>query len=295
MQHQSEKVRSTVTAVLVIFALLALFVTPMITKQILPNIIDNQIAKFEKMSASSDPELSKKAPLIKDTPYLVSFFYPMWMALSMFGGVIFLVVAKAFKQGQIWSKGVSLLAFALPSIAGAYMLIPWINFVGFGSGFPLPLVIMMIGLIPYFTILLAEEVDGLTKLVYFLTFMALGIAGAHSFTNGHASFRLQWMLPARPLWPEGTWVLWLSTQFMWLGTISLILAIYFLGIRKQSGWYLAMIGGITVTIANIWTHLVRGTTSDYLVGASLGLLVVIFMLVPFFSKRLIDEPEPAAV
>ena len=293
MQHRSEKVRSTVTVVLVIFALLAIFVTPIITKQILPDIIDNQIAKFEKMSASSDPEMVKKAPLIEDTPYLVSFFYPMWMALTMFGGVIFLVIAKPFQQGQNWSKGVSLLAFAMPSMAGAYMLIPWINFVGFGSGFPLPVVIMLIGLIPYFTILLAEQVDGQTKLVYFLTFMALGVAGAHSFTNGHASFRLQWMHPARPLWPEGTWVLWLSTQFMWLGSIFLILSIYYLGIRKLSGWYLAMIGGITITIANTWTHLVRGTTSDYLVGASLGLLVIIFMLVPFFSKRLIDEPATA--
>ena len=124
-----------------------------------------------------------------------------------------------------------------------------------------------------------------------MTFLALGIAGAHSFTNGHASLRLQWMHPARPLWPEGTWVLWLATQFMWLGTICLLLSIYFIGTRNKTGWYLAMAGGITTAIANIWTHLVRGTTTDYLLGAFLGILVVVFMLIPFFTKRLLDESD----
>jgi len=91
----------------------------------------------------------------------------------------------------------------MPSMAGAYMLIPWINFVGFGNGAPYPIFIALLGLIPYFWILLAENVDGTTKWAYFLVFMALGIAGAHSFTNGHASFRLQWMLPQRRYGRQG--------------------------------------------------------------------------------------------
>jgi hypothetical protein len=291
MQHPSDKVRLTATIVLVVFAFVTIIATPLIVKTILPEIIDNQLIKYEKMSTSGDPELVKKAPLIIDTPYLVSFFYPLWMALAMFGGVTALVIAKPFNRGEVWAKGVALLATAMPSIAGAYMLIPWINFVGFGNGLPYPIFIALFGLIPYFWIVLAEKVDGTTKLAYFLVFMALGIAAAHSFTNGHASFRLQWMLPQRPLWPPTTWVLWLSTQFMWLGTIALLFSIFYTGLRKKAGFYLGLIGGITVTIANFWTHLVRGTTSDYIVGGSLGLAVVVFMMIPAFKKRLFDEQE----
>ena len=291
MQHPSDKVRLTATIVLVVFAFVTIIATPLIVKTILPVVIDGQLAKYEKMSTSDDPEMLKKAPLIIDTPYLVSFFYPLWMALAMFGGVTALVIAKPFKRGEVWAKGVALLAFTMPSIAGAYMLIPWINFVGFGNGLPYPIFIALFGLIPYFWILLAEKVDGTTKLAYFLVFLALGIAAAHSFTNGHASFRMQWMMPQRPLWPPTTWVLWLSTQFMWLGTIALLFSIFYTGLRKKAGFYLGLIGGITVTIANFWTHFVRGTTSDYLVGGSLGLAVVVFLMIPAFKKRLFDEVE----
>lgn len=293
MQHPSDKVRLTATIVLVIFAFVTIIATPLIVKMILPEIIDGQLVKYDKMSTSDDPELVKKAPLIIDTPYLVSFFYPLWMALAMFGGVVSLVIAKPFNRGEVWSKGVALLATSMSAIAGAYMLIPWINFVGFDKGLPYPIFIALFGLIPYFWILLAEKVDGMTKLAYFLVFMALGIAAAHSFTNGHASFRLQWMLPQRPLWPPTTWVLWLSTQFMWLGTVALLFSIFYTGLRKKAGFYLGLIGGITVTIANFWTHLVRGTTSDYIVGGSLGLAVVVFLMIPAFKKRLFDEAEPA--
>jgi hypothetical protein len=289
MQHPSKTVRLVVTIILVVFAVTTIFATPLIVKKILPGIIDSQIARFEKMSASDNPEDVQKAKLIEDTPYLVSFFYPFWMALAMFGGVVAIVIARAFNRGEMWAKGVGLLATAMPSMAGAYMLIPWINFIGFDKGPPLPIFISLFGLIPYFTILLAEKSEIKNKIVYFIVFLILGVTGAHSFTIGHASLRFQWMHPARPLWPDGTWVLWLSTQFLWLGTISLALAIYFLGIRKKAGWYLGLIGGITVMIANYWTHLVRGTTSDYILGGTFGLLIVVCFLLPFFKNQLFDE------
>jgi len=74
MQHPSDKVRLTATIVLVIFAFVTIIATPLIVKMILPEVIDGQLAKYEKMSTSADPEMLKKAPLIIDTPYLVSFF-----------------------------------------------------------------------------------------------------------------------------------------------------------------------------------------------------------------------------
>ncbi len=294
MQNPSPQVRTIVTVVLIVGALLSIIATPLITKSTLPAIIDKQISRFEKLSVSDNPEEVKKSKLIEDTPYLVSFFFPMWMALSVFGGIVALAIAKPFWDGKLWARGLALLAMSMPSMAGAYMLIPWINFVGFEAGFPPAIIISLFGLVPYFTILLAEKGNALHKAAHFITYLLLGVAGAHSFTNGHASFRFQWMHPARPLWPEGTWVLWLSTQVMWLGTLCLIIAIYFLGVRKVQGWYLGLIGGLTIMIANYWTHFVRGTTSDYLLGGTLGLLIVVCLLVPAFKKQLYDEPQAVA-
>ena len=87
--------------------------------------------------------------------------------------------------------------------------------------------------------------------------------------------------------------LWIGTQVMWLGTIALILAVYYLGIRKKADWYLAIIGGITTMFANAWVHLVRGVTTDYILGAAFGLIIVVLLLIPGIKQSLYTEVEAA--
>lgn len=289
----SQRTRLTITVVMIVAALLIIVVEPLLVKQILPPIIKNQQTRYEKMSSSDDPEMKAKAEMIKDTPYLVSFFYPFWMGLGIVGAFAVLVVANAYKRGEKWARGVALLGFAMPSMGGAYMLVPAINFTGFGTYVIYAMIISLLGLIPYFTILLAEKSDLMQKVVNFFVFLFLGVQGAHSFANSHAALRIQWMHPARPAWPEGTWALWLGPQTMWWGTLALILAILFLGMRKKAGWYLALFGGLVTMFTNYWIHLVRGTTSDYLLGGSLGLIIVILTLIPAFKQRLFDKPATA--
>ncbi|MCZ7666976.1 MAG: hypothetical protein M5U34_07005 [Chloroflexi bacterium] len=51
-----------------------------------------------------------------------------------------------------WARGLALLCLAVPAMGGAYMIVPWMNFVGTAEGgFPPAVTIMAIGLIPYFT------------------------------------------------------------------------------------------------------------------------------------------------
>jgi len=284
-----KKTRLIITIVMVVAALITIFAEPLLVKQILPPIIKGQQARYEKMSASDNQEDKAKAEMIKDTPYLVSFFYPLWMALGVFGGIVVLVIARQYYEGKDWARGIALLCFAMPSMGGAYMLVPAINFTGFGTYVIYAMIISLLGLIPYFTIILGEKAALKNKLWAAFAFLILGIQGAHSFANGHAAMRIQWMHPARPTWAPGTWVLWLGTQVMWLGTICIILSIFYLGLRKKVGWYLATIGGATTMFANFWVHLVRGTTSDYILGGSLGLVILILMLVPTIGKTLYDE------
>jgi len=291
LSETPQKTRLIITIVMVVAALITVFAEPLLVKQILPPIIKGQQARYEKMSASDNPEDKAKAELILDTPYLVSFFYPFWMALGVFGSIVVLVIARQYYEGHQWARGLALLCFSMPAMGGAYMLVPAINFTGFGTYVIYAMLIALMGLVPYFAIILGEKNAVKDKVWAAIVFLFLGIQGAHSFANGHASFRIQWMHPARPTWPPGTWVLWLGTQVMWLGTICIILAIYFLGRRKKIGWYLATIGGATTMIANYWVHFVRGTTSDYILGGSLGLVILVLMLVPAIGKSLYDEPE----
>jgi len=288
MSEKPARARLVITIVLLIFAVAILFVEPLLVKQILPQVIANQQMRYEKGIVSEDPAVVLQAKLIEKTPYLVSLFFTVWMGLGVVGAIAFLVIARAYYRGENWARGLALLCFSMPAMGGAYMLVPTINFVGFGTEVVFTMIIALLGLIPYFTIVLAGKAAVGQKILDFFLFLALGVAGAHSFANGHAALRVQWMHPARPAWPEGTWVLWFGPQAMWYGTIALILAILFLGMRKKAGWYLAVFGGAVLVFTNLWIHFVRGTTSDYILGAGLGLIVLILTLVPAFKKRLFD-------
>ncbi len=286
--EKNDRTRLIITIVMIAAALAILFVEPLLVKQVLPQVIAGQQARYEKNIVSTDPAVQTQAKLIEDAPYLVSLFFPIWMGLGVAAAFVVLVIARAYYRGEKWARGVALLCFAFPAMGGAYMMVPAINFTGFGTNVINTMIISLLGLIPYFTILLAEKADSLQKVINFFVFLALGVTGAHSYSNSHAALRIQWMHPARPLWPETTWVLWLGPQTMWWGTIALALAILFLGMRKKAGWYLGLIGGLIIMFTNAWIHLLRGTTSDYILGAGLGLIVVVLMLIPAIKQRLFD-------
>lgn len=208
----------------------------------------------------------------------------------MVGGIALLVIAKDLYSGVKWARGLTLLCLAIPSIGGAYMVVPWINFVGsVQGGFPPPVIIMTIGLIPYFALLLLEKGDWMQKIVDFLVFLMLGVASAESFANGHAAFRILYGHPKRPLFAEGISITYVGWLGLWIGMALSIAAIYLLGNRQLSGWYYGLIGGLVILVASGATHYVRHATNDYLYGALMGLSIVVMLLIPLFKKRLLTE------
>jgi hypothetical protein len=248
-------------------------------------IVKAQQVRIEKFTAEGNPQ----APLLAYTVWLVSFFFPFWGTMSAVAGLALLVIALPLYRGERWTRGLALLCLAVPSIGGAYMIVPWMNFVGSTQGgFPPAVIIMTIGLIPYFALLLAENVDMNQKIVDFLVFLMLGVTAAENFANGHAAFRILFGHPARPLFAEGIAITYFGWLALWVGMGLCIAAIYLLGEKKISGWYAGMIGGLVTLVASGATHYVRHATNDYLYGALMGLSIVVMLIIPFFKQRLIE-------
>ncbi len=282
----SRQVRLAVVTLVVIAAILMIAVIPFIGFDMVNPIVKAQQVRIEKFTAENNPQ----APLLAYTVWLVSFFFPFWSTMSLIGGIVLLVIALPLYRGERWTRGLALLCLAAPSIGGAYMIVPWMNFVGSAQGgFPPAVTIMTIGLIPYFAILLAEKVDLTQKAVDFLVFLMLGVSAAENFANGHAAFRILFGHPARPLFAEGIAITYFGWLALWVGMALCIAAIYLLGEKKMSGWYAGMIGGLVTMVASGATHYVRHATNDYLYGALMGLSIVIMLLIPVFKKRLLTE------
>lgn len=282
----SPNTRLAVVSVVVLAAFLMIVHVPFIGFDMVNPIVAAQQARIEKFTAEGNPQ----APLLAYTVWLVSFFFPFWSTMSLIAGLALLVLALPLYRGERWTRGLTLLCLAVPSIGGAYMVVPWMNFIGSSQGgFPPAVTIMMIGLVPYFTILLAEKVDWRQKTVDFLVFLMLGVTAAENFANGHAAFRILFGHPKRPLFAEGIAITFFGWLSLWIGMGLCIAAIYLLGQKKKSGWYAGLIGGLITMVASGATHYVRHATNDYLYGALMGLSILIMLLVPFFKQRLVEE------
>ncbi|MCI0519599.1 MAG: hypothetical protein L0Z70_05010 [Chloroflexi bacterium] len=289
----SRQVRLAVVALVVIAAIVMIAVIPFIGFDMVNPIVKAQQARIEKFTAEGNPQ----APLLAYTVWLVSFFFPFWSTMSLIGGIVLLVIALPMFRGERWTRGLALLCLAMPSIGGAYMIVPWMNFIGSAQGgFPPAVIIMMVGLIPYFALLLAEKVDTMQKIVDSLVFLMLGVTAAENFANGHAAYRILFGHPGRPLFAEGIAITYIGWLALWVGMALCIAAIYLLGEKKMSGWYAGLIGGLVTVAASGATHYVRHATNDYLYGALMGLCIVVMLVIPLFKKRLTeDSPAEAAL
>lgn len=280
------QVRIAVVILVVIAAIIMIAVVPFIGFDMVNPIVKAQQARIEKFTAENNPQ----APLLAYTVWLVSFFFPFWSTMSLIAGIVLLVIALPLYRGERWTRGLALLCLAVPSIGGAYMIVPWMNFIGSAQGgFPPAVTIMTVGLIPYFAILLAEKVDLTQKAVDFLVFLMLGVTAAENFANGHAAYRILFGHPGRPLFAEGIAITYFGWLALWVGMGLCIAAIYLLGEKKVSGWYAGLIGGLVTLVASGATHYVRHATNDYLYGALMGLSIVVMLLIPLFKQRLLKE------
>ena len=277
--------KKIVLGLVIVAAVLMIAVIPFIAFKMVNPILGYQLERIAQFME----EGNAKYHLLSLTTWLVSFFYPFWGSMSVIAGIALLVIAKPLYEGKGWARGLALLSLAVPSMGGAYMIVPWMNFVGSKEGgFPPAIIIMMIGLIPYFAILLAEKGDLKQKLVDFFVFLMLGVSAAENFANGHAAFRILYGHPKRPLFAEGISITYFGWLGLWIAFGLLVAAIYQLGARKKSGWYLALIGGAVACLVSGATHYVRHATLDYLYGSLMGLSIVVMMLVPFIKKRLLE-------
>jgi hypothetical protein len=286
-------IRLIVVSLMVIAAILMIAVVPFIGFDLVNPIVKAQQARIEKFTAEGNPQ----APLLAYTVWLVSFFFPFWSTMSLIAGIAALAIVLPYYRGERWTRGLALLMFAVPAIGGAYMIVPWMNYIGsVKGGFPPSVIIMSIGLIPYFAILLAEKVDMTQKLVDGLVFLLLGVTAAENFANGHAAFRILFGHPARPLFAEGIAITFFGWLTLWIAMGLCIAAIYLLGEKKSSGWYAALIAGLVTLVGSAATHYVRHATNDYLYGALMGLGIVVMLVIPIFRKRLLEDvPQEAEV
>jgi hypothetical protein len=277
MKATSQKNRIIMSVIAILVGLLMAYLVPFLVQTSLERVLVDLMAHIEEGNPAFSSGLT-----------LFDFFYPVWRALIFVAGATLILISQEIRKGTEWTFPLALVLFALPSIGGMFMFLPYISWVG---GFPLPMTISWIGLAGYWSFIFLRKEDLIPKLIRFATLTLLGMMTTHAFTVGVGAQRTMWTRPGHPLYPGFTW--WL---FNWCGEVNwvvvplLFAAIPLLSVGKRRGWWFAVISAVSVLMINIPTQIFRTKTLDYLWGSLLALGILIFTLVPYFKERLLQNP-----
>ncbi|MHA1235120.1 MAG: hypothetical protein ACTSQL_08555, partial [Promethearchaeota archaeon] len=114
--------------------------------------------------------------------------YPLWRALIYVAGIVLLAIAPSILKGEVWTRKIELTAYAVPSIGGMFMFLPYISWVG---GFPIPLFICFVGLVGYMSVFLLHRYETtLDKIGNLITFTFVGMLATHAFVIGIGAQRM---------------------------------------------------------------------------------------------------------
>lgn len=283
MQKTSQGNRTIMAVIAVVVGLLMTGVVPFIVQTSLVRVLQGLIEHVD----AGNPTFASGVPLF-------DILYPAWRALIFVAGAALIVISGAIRKGEEWTYPLAVTLFAVPSIGGMFMFLPYISWV---DGFPLPMIISAIGLTGFWGFILLRNEPKLTKLARFGALTLIGMLCTHSFTIGVGALRTMATRPGKPFYADFTWWLfnWVG-EVNWVAFIPLFLSIPLLAVGRRRGWWQAVIAAVAILMIDVPTQFFRTKTNDYLYGALLALGVLVFTLVPYFKQHLLaDEPADEEV
>jgi hypothetical protein len=280
MDQTPQSKRNAMAIIAILVGVLMITVIPFIVQ----TSLDRVLYGLDEHVKAGNPAFASGIPLF-------DLFYPIWRAIIFVAGIALIVVSPEIRKGAAWTYPLAMALFALPSIGGMFMFLPYISWV---DGFPLPMLISLIGLAGYFSFIFLVNSTRMQKWARFAALTFIGMLATHAFTLGIGAQRTMMTRPGYPFYPDFSW--WLfnwAGEVNWVAVILLFLSIPLLAVGRRAGWWLAVIGAIAILAIDAPTQFIRTKTLDYLYGSLLAIGVLFFTLTPFFKRHLLVG-EPAA-
>jgi len=282
VKETSQNNRTIMSIIAILVGLLMISIIPFIVQTSLERVLHG----LDEHVKAGNPTFSSGLPLF-------DLFYPVWRAVIFVAGIALIVTSQEIRKGSEWTYPTAMALFALPAIGGMFMFLPYVSWV---DGFPLPMVISMIGLVGYFSFIFLRRGTLVQKLVRWGALTFIGMLATHAFTIGIGAQRTMMTRPGYPFYQDFSWWLfnWVG-EVNWVAVIPLFLSIPLLAVGKRKGWWLAVIAAVAILAIDAPTQFIRTKTLDYLYGSLLSLGVLVFMFVPLLKKHLmVEENVPEA-
>jgi len=250
---------------------------------------------------------------------ILTITYLIWMTLFIYTGAALIILAKFVYEGKEWSFPASLTAYAIPSIGGMTMVIPWIVLVlngpvpgtqmdvspeygEKGAGMAPAIWIMILGLVGYYIVLFMmpakpkskEGIDWQRVISKLLIFTMIGVLAGFTWMNAQHGVRFFLERSNPPYFEPSDSMpeMFLGGYVMYTTVIFYLVTIFLLGMRKEAGIWLG-VGVTLITFAiNMMVFIDRikyPSGQDWLKGALMSLTLLILFLIPWIQDGVLER------
>ncbi|RLD09704.1 MAG: hypothetical protein DRI56_03790 [Chloroflexota bacterium] len=238
-----------------------------------------------------------------------------WLGITVYAGVVLLAaVVYGFLKNKKWAFPVALVSLATMPIGSFYVS----SFAGYmvrKGVFAPSFYAFVVGLVAFWLLIILQE-KGKEMWALFVPLTLLGMIGTQAFAFSEHGLRgLYQGGKTEAILDPAIGILRFSQPIMVMVLITLFFAIYYIAMKKEIGWWLSIFSGAAMAVAAYSVHFARpkasfslsgaeafapgkavvgaGTpsifTSVYFLGGTLGVLLVIVLLIPFFKNQFFSE------
>ena len=271
--------RKVAAIVAAVFGIFGAFVVPILVRA----TFNALVGKLVRLMVE-DPHFEK-------APMMLTIWFVGMIGITAVGSVTLLVTVYPLWKGYPWAWPVALSCISLPTIFAVIEILPFVVHMGRP---PLTMIALVFGLVTYWTILLLKKGSRGEKVSRFFAFTFLGVVAGHINVLTMHGFKGILDRPESPLFTDLDHAIYgVEAPMNFIAMIMCIVAIPLLAARKEAGWWLGVIAGSVVVVANLPTHLIRMNTSDFIVATLLGIGLIVSLTIPAARKNLLEEPEVA--
>jgi len=269
--------RKVAAIVAAVFGLFGVFVVPILVRATFNGLVGKLIRLMVE-----DPHFEK-------APMMLTIWFVGMLGIAVTASVTLLVTVNPLWKGYPWAWPVALSCVSLPTIFAVIEILPFVVHMGRP---PLTVIVLVFGLVTFWTILLLKKGQRGEKVSRFFAFTFLGIVAGHINVLTMHGFKGILDRPESPLFIDLDHAIYgVEAPMNFIAMIMCIVAIPLLASRKEAGWWLGLIAGSIVVVANLPTHLIRMNTSDFIVATLLGIGLIVSLTIPASKRALLEVGE----
>jgi hypothetical protein len=240
-------------------------------------------------------KMVKKSARLMEMVSLRMYISSFWRGVLVFGGLFLFLAVYALRRNEPWAFPSIVTIFALAPIGAFYISLAGAVFFGVANGF----MVFGVGLAAFLIVLFMGLETTKEKIVYLTVMILLGMIGVDAFSFAEHGIRGILAMPydATVTDPAQS-ILRFTGPIAFLTVITAIVSIYKLAAKNPNAWWysvMAALGMMFVGFPADWLRhkdsvfIMGFSTSTYLVGGIIGLVLFIVLLLPYFKKELLPE------